>query len=324
MSCEPYTTFSKVSNVGDTLFTSELESNLKWYMDWGLLGIGAWTDIDKPTSGVYGGDFSDLRPVQDPAYNNGEVWESARKDWVWETGTLYSDKSVDYSATQISGVYINGSLKGTGDATYGHHYDYPNGRVVFDTAIPTTSTVELEYSYRNVQTYIADQAPWWDELQYDSLRVDDSSYNVAGSGSWGILANHRVQMPAIVIEAVSRRRMSPYQMGDTSQFIRQDVLFHIIAESRWWRNQLVDIVSLQKDSQVWLYNSNTVASSGAFPLDFRGMTIANPNNYDDIVTDENYRYLLARMVDMNVTEMQSYNSRLHEATVRATFEVVID
>ena len=104
MSCEPYTTFSKVSNVGDTLFTSELESNLKWYMDWGLLGIGAWTDIDKPTSGVYGGDFSDLRPVQDPAYNNGEVWESARKDWVWETGTLYSDKSVDYSATQISGV----------------------------------------------------------------------------------------------------------------------------------------------------------------------------------------------------------------------------
>ena len=54
------------------------------------------------------------------------------------------------------------------------------------------------------------------------------------------------------------------------------------------------------------------------------MTVANPNNYDDIVTDEDYRYLLARMVDMNVTEMQSYNSRLHEATIRATFEVVID
>lgn len=141
MACEPYTTFSKVSNIGDTLFTSELESNLKWYMDWGLLGIGGWSDVTKPTSGAFGGDFSDLRAVQDPAYNNGEVWESARKDWVWETGTLYTDQSVDYSGIQISGVYVNGTLYGTGDATYGHHYDFPNGRVVFDSAINTTDKI---------------------------------------------------------------------------------------------------------------------------------------------------------------------------------------
>ena len=177
---------------------------------------------------------------------------------------------------------------------------------------------------RNIQVYVADQAPWWDELQYDSLRVDDPSYSVAGSGSWGILSNHRVQMPAIVIEAVPRRRFTPYQIGDTSQFVRQDVLFHIVAESRWWRNQLIDIISLQKDNRIWLYNSNTVASSGAFPLDFRGMAVANPNNYDDIVDTEEYRYLFARMTDMTVSEMNSYNSRLQEGTVRATFEVVMD
>ena len=265
--CEGYTSFSKVSHVGDTLFTSELENNLKWYMDWGLLQIGSWTDVNIPTSGAFGGDFSNLRPVEDPSYVNGQVWESARKDWVWETGTLYSDGGSDYSGIGISGVYVNGTLYGTGDGTYGHHYDYPNGRVVFDSAISTTATVELEHSYRNIQVYVADQAPWWDELQYDSLRVDDPSYSVAGSGSWGILSNHRVQMPAIVIEAVPRRRFTPYQIGDTSQFVRQDVLFHIVAESRWWRNQLIDIISLQKDNRIWLYNSNTVASSGAFPLD---------------------------------------------------------
>ena len=322
--CEGYTSFSKVSHVGDTLFTSELENNLKWYMDWGLLQIGSWTDVNIPTSGAFGGDFSNLRPVEDPSYVNGQVWESARKDWVWETGTLYSDGGSDYSGIDISGVYVNGTLYGTGDGTYGHHYDYPNGRVVFDSAISTTATVELEHSYRNIQVYVADQAPWWDELQYDSLRVDDPSYSVAGSGSWGILSNHRVQMPAIVIEAVPRRRFTPYQIGDTSQFVRQDVLFHIVAESRWWRNQLIDIISLQKDNRIWLYNSNTVASSGAFPLDFRGMAVANPNNYDDIVDTEEYRYLFARMTDMTVSEMNSYNSRLQEGTVRATFEVVMD
>ena len=87
---------------------------------------------------------------------------------------------------------------------------------------------------------------------------------------------------------------------------------------------MIDIISLQKDNRLWLYNSNTVASSGEFPLDYRGMSVASPNNYDDIVNIPEYQYLFTRMTDMTITEMDSYNSRLHEGTVRATFEVVID
>jgi len=323
MACEPYAKFSKVSHIGDTLLTSELETNLKWYLDWSMLNIGGWSDVSIPTSGAYGGDFSDLRSVSDPSYIDGEVWESARKDWVWETGNLYADGGTDYSATQITGVKVNGTMYGTGDATYGHHYDYPNGRVVFNSAISTSSTVELGYSYRNVQCCIADQAQWWDELQFDSLRVDDPTYSASASGGWSILANHRVQMPAVVIEAVPRRSFTPYQMGDTSQFVKQDVLFHVVSESRWWRNQLVDILSYQKDESLWLYDSNTVAASGKFPLDYRGMTVSSPKNYNDIVSDPDYRYKLARMTNVAVSEMQSYNSRLHEGTVRGTFEVVL-
>ena len=57
MTQESYTSFSKISHIGENLFTSELETNLKWYMDWGLLGIGGWNDVNKPTSGAYGGRF---------------------------------------------------------------------------------------------------------------------------------------------------------------------------------------------------------------------------------------------------------------------------
>tara|TARA_R110002020_G_scaffold55309_3_gene153624 strand:- start:7596 stop:8558 length:963 start_codon:yes stop_codon:yes gene_type:complete len=320
MGCEAYTTFSKVSNIGDTLLSSEIENNLKWYLDWALLGVGGWSNINIPTSGTWGGNYDALRLVNDPAYENGRVWETARKDWVWESGSSYSG----YDPIQVSGVYVNGALYGTGDVTYGHHYDYPLGRVVFDNAISTTSSVKAEYSYRNVQVYVADEAPWWDELQYNSLRVDDTTYSATGSGSWGILANHRVQMPSIVLEVVPRRRFTPYQMGDTSQFVKQDVLFHIVAESRWWRNQLVDIISLQKDSQLWLFNSNTLISSGVFPLDYRGMRVTNPLNYNDIVKTPQYRYVSARFTDMAVTEMLSHDARLHEGTVRATIEVVLD
>jgi hypothetical protein len=273
-----------------------------------------------PTSGAFGGTFDTLRLVNDPSYSNGQVWEGARKDWVWETGSSYEG----YDPIQISGVYVNGVLKGTGDATYGHHYNYPLGRVVFDNPISTTDTVKVEYSYRNVQVYVADEAPWWDELQYNSLRVDDTYYSSTGSGSWGILANHRVQMPAIVLETVPRRRFKPYQLGDTSQFVQQDIVFHIVGENRWWRNQLVDILSYQIDSQVWLFKTDTLIESGAYPLDYRGMKVASPLNYNNVVNIPQYRYLLARMTDMSITEMESYDARLHEGTVRATLEVVLD
>jgi hypothetical protein len=320
MACEPYTKFNKVSNIGDTLLSSEIENNLKWFLDWSLLGIGGWSNVSIPTSGAYGGTFDALRLVSDPAYTNGQVWEGARKDWVWETGSSYAG----YDPIQISGVYVNGVLKGSGDATYGHHYNYPLGRVVFDNAISTTDTVKVEYSYRNVQVYVADDAPWWDELQYNSLRVDDTYYSSTGSGAWGILANHRVQMPAIVLEVVPRRRFRPYQLGDTSQFVQQDVVFHVVGENRWWRNQLVDILSYQIDSQIWLFKTDNLIDSGAYPLDYRGMKVGAPLNYDDVVNTSQYRYLLARITDVNITEMESYDARLHEGTVRATLEVVLD
>ena len=320
MACEPYTKFNKVSHIGNTLLSSEIENNMKWFLDWAFLGIGGWSNVTMPTSGAFGGTFDTLRLVNDPSYSNGQVSEGARKDWVWETGSSYEG----YDPIQISGVYVNGVLKGTGDATYAHHYNYPLGRVVFDNPISTTDTVKVEYSYRNVQVYVADEAPWWDELQYNSLRVDDAYYSSTGSGSWGILANHRVQMPAIVLETVPRRRFKPYQLGDTSQFVQQDIVFHIVGENRWWRNQLVDILSYQIDSQVWLFKTDTLIESGAYPLDYRGMKVASPLNYNNVVNTPQYRYLLARMTDMSITEMESYDARLHEGTVRATLEVVLD
>ena len=320
MACEPYTKFNKVSHIGNTLLSSEIENNMKWFLDWAFLGIGGWSNVTMPTSGAFGGTFDTLRLVNDPSYSNGQVREGARKDWVWETGSSYEG----HDPIQISGVYVNGVLKGTGDATYGHHYNYPLGRVVFDNPISTSDTVKVEYSYRNVQVYVADEAPWWDELQYNSLRVDDAYYSSTGSGSWGILANHRVQMPAIVLETVPRRRFKPYQLGDTSQFVQQDIVFHIVGENRWWRNQLVDILSYQIDSQVWLFKTDTLIESGAYPLDYRGMKVASPLNYNNVVNTPQYRYLLARMTDMSITEMESYDARLHEGTVRATLEVVLD
>lgn len=312
------TNFAKVSQIGETLLTSELEANLKGFLDWAFLGIGAWFDVTIPTAGAWGGDFAALRPVEDFSYTLGQVWETARKDWVWETGTPYAD----YNPIDISGVYVNGVLKGTGDSTYAHHYNYPLGRVIFDTPISTTDSVQLNYSYRNVQVYIADQAPWWDEIQYNSMRVDDSTFSQIGSGNWGILSNHRVQLPAVVVEAVPRRTFTPYELGSLSQIVRQDVVFHILAESRWWRNQIVDVISLQQDKTLQLYDTDKIADANIFPLDFRGMVVSPSSTYEALVNDKGYQFKACKVVGMGVSELQSYNTRLHEGTVRATLELV--
>ena len=325
MSCELNKKFVKVDHIGENALINQMENTLKTYLDWGLLSVGGWTNIETPTYGAYGGTFDTLRAVSDPAYTDGQVWESARKDWVWETGMDYSGVMPDGTPTgvepiTISGVSVNGTTYGTGDATYGHHYNYPLGRVVFDSAISTTSAVKLEHSYRNVQVYVADQAPWWDEFQHNSLRVDDTTFNEMGSGNWGILANHRVQLPAIIVEAVPRRTFTPYELGSVSQFVYQDVLFHIIADTRWWRNNLVDAVSLQKDTVIMTYDSNTVAQSGAYPLDHRGMVVDRSRSYPCLANDFPYKSM--RFFNSIVTEMNTLNSRLYQGTVRTTFELV--
>lgn len=317
MALNPYTRLNKhVTQAGDTLLTSQLESNIKTYLDWGLLEIGGFFNVSDASSGIYGGSFNTLRRVDDPNYTAGQVWETARKDWVWETGTTYSSSPIN-----ISGVYVDGILYGTGHATYGHHYNYPLGRVVFDSAISTSATVRVNHSYRNVQVYIADQAPWWDELQYDSFRVDDSTFDSVGSGNWQILSNHRVQLPSVVIEAVPRRSFRPYEMGTVGNYVYQDVLFHILAESRWWRNQLVDIISLEKDRTIKLYDNNSIADITGYPLDFRGMRLTDPLMYPNMVDDHFWKN--ARFFNVSVTEMDAINSRLFRGTVRATMEIIM-
>ena len=61
MSCNINTTFANVGQIGQTLLTSELEANLKGFLDWAFLGIGGWFDVTIPTAGTWGGDFANLR-----------------------------------------------------------------------------------------------------------------------------------------------------------------------------------------------------------------------------------------------------------------------
>ena len=313
-----YLQFNGVTHIGESDHSAQLENNLKMFLDWAFLGIGGFFSAERnkvSASGAYGGDVTVLRKVKDPNLADGRVWETNRKDWVWESGQAYTDKDGDIKEPiQISGVYINGTFTSTG-----FYLDYPNGRVIFDT--PKTGTIQLEYSYRYIQTYCASTTPWFNQLQFGSFRIDQGGFTVEGSNQWNVLAEKRVQMPAVVVEIVPRRELIPYEMGNISHFSRQDILFHILAETSWERHRLTDIFTKQQDKVFWLFDINKVLDSGAYPLNQNGSKVNNLT-YQDLVSPTGYRWQHYRVLKTSTQNLTSLDPKLFRAAARWTAETV--
>ena len=315
---ERHTKFKGAWDARETLLMNELETNLKHWYDWAFLGIGAWTNVTTAQTGIYGGEEGVFRSVTDQSYTDGQVWESFRKDWVWETGVEYDDDGANPEPTDVA-IYVGGILQTTGS----YHLNYPLGRVIFNNPISTTSTVTADYSYRNVQVYKADDAVWWQELQFASHRADDDFFTRDDNlGDWSVGGQHRIQMPCIVVEAVPRRISKGYELGNAAMTMLQDVVFHVLAENRHDRNNLVDICSFQSDKSIWLWDSNLIADSGAFPLDYRGMRTGS-NMYTDLIAEDAYRWKKCTFQNATITEVAPIHPNLHEGTVRTTMEVTI-
>jgi len=284
---------NNVSQYGDPLISDQLKFSCYNFLDWGLLNVGAFTNINFPTSGVYPtgvGSHSTapyiLRPSRDPRYVSGKVWEGFRSNWVWEDSLSY-----DKSPIAISGVYVNGtfiSKNVTGSS--GYKIVYPEGRIIFNSALPITSQVKCEFSYKNVKIATAD-APWFQAVQFDSLRVDSPQFQqTGGSGMWDVLSQNRIQLPAIVIESVPRVILSPFEIGNTRRYHKQEIAFHIIAENSFERDQLHDIIINQYDKIVYGINKKTMMASGVMPLLYDGTINPSGLNYKEALNNINYRW----------------------------------
>lgn len=319
MALSDYAKLKGFDNGGDALLSNILEANLKEHFDWGFLNKGMWYNVNVPTSGIFGGDKSTLKPVLDVEnYTDGQVWQSAKTDWVWQTGVEFSGGN---DPIVISGVYINSSFYPSVGGSNPHHINYPLGRVIFNTAIPTGSTVQAAYSYRWVQVARIDDVPWFKELQYSSFRVDDDNFSRTDKGEWHVGANHRLQLPSIIIEPTSRGYNTPYEMGNTSLRAHRDIKFTVVAEDGWTRNQMMDMLMNQEDRVIWLYDLNDINVNQDFPLDYRGMLIGD-KMYPELINT--YPWYKCYFKECNLFEVDTLNPYLHVGGVRITFEVILE
>jgi hypothetical protein len=298
-------------HIGQNNLANNLEANLKEYFDYALLTIGGWVDVDIPTSGFWGNDLSRLRPVDDPNYTEGTVWESPRKDWVWQTGINYIDTTGGTGNPQAVGtVYVNGV------ANTGFYANYPEGQIVFDS--PVGGTVQLSYSYRVVQIYKDADSKWWRELQYESYRSDSAQYLQASSGFWSVLSRNRIQLPAVIIKSVAVGQSRGYQLGSEVLDTSRQVQFTVLAESAVERNNIMDIFNLQSDRNLKMFDVNTVD----YPFDYRGVPTGT-KMYTNFIQDTPYIFRKMRLSDSRIVEIDDIHPNLYMAVIRTNVETLV-
>lgn len=319
MSCQSSTCFKGINSISEDLLLNILESNFKMFFDWSFLQIGAWFDSTIPNSGTIYGNTNPpakLLLCDDPSYTLGQVWQGIRKDWVWESGVVYSGNS----PTQISGVYVNNSFIPYTSNTFS--IDYPEGRIVFNSAKSKTSNVFVNHSYRYIQTYRASDSPWFNFIQYPSLNNAENDIKQLSNGEWSIAGNHRIQLPAIIIESVPRSRSRPYELGNTSLWLEQDIAFYILAESKNDRNKILDIIRLQQNLTLELYDTNALARNDQYPLNYNGDKKNNALMYPEIA--QQYSWRKCYIKEISLFELETLTPSLYQGMARATVEIISD
>ena len=314
--CDPYTTFKNIENISDDFLLNNLETNLKTFFDWAFLSIGAWFDATIDEYNIYSSTVanSQLLLTSDLEYEDGQVWQGIRKDWVWESGIVFNETSpITATGLFIDDVFYNYP---SGDFSI----DYPNGRVIFDDAISPTAKVEMNYSYRNVQTYRSSDNPWFSTLQYGSYNNSDVDIQRTEDGNWSISGNHRVQMPAIVIESVARSRSRPYELGNDNLVLDQDIAFYVLAETKNERNKLLDIIRLQQDLTIMLYDTNRLSKNDDFPLSWNGDLKNNPLMYPGMVNT--YPWHKCFLKNIQLFEIENPAPDLYMGMAKSTAEII--
>jgi hypothetical protein len=231
-----------------------LAHNLKSWIDYGLLELGAYTHVkfNLPTSG-----YTNLKRVKDDRYTSGRVYEGFGPSWAWESGVNCVDQTKP-QIFQVSGVYINGSFyPSSTTGQYAHKIDYRNGRIVFTNALPSTANVQCEYVMRDVDTFHVSNNKWRTIVEEYSKRFDDLSYlGGSGMGMASTLKENRVWLPSIAIQ-VEDITNAALQLGG-GEISTCQVSYHIFSDKSFSAIRLCDLLMNQKDKTLNLYDVNKI------------------------------------------------------------------
>jgi hypothetical protein len=316
MSCDFNPNFQNVESIGNYYLYTQLEHNLKSFLDWGFINIGGFVNISRPSSNINStAAFHKLALRQDPSLQKNRVWETFKKQWVYESGINFNGSA----PIAISGVYVNNTFVPgpTGNPQYPYSFNYELGRVTFPSGLPANASVEMNYCFRTIQTYKAnDNLNDWKELQQLTYKRGDVDA--------AIPSNHRIQMPCVVIEPVAESNFKPYELGTKKYWADQDVLLHVFTENYVDKNNIIDIIRLQKDKEIRLYDINKVVANKVYPLNPNGSKNIYGQNYNQLVDDSSeYLWRIGHIDNITVMDMESLNNKVYYSTIRLGVKIIL-
>lgn len=307
-----------VENIQDSTLSTILIDNFIKFYDWGFINAGGYFNIQSPASGMYGGNKHLLKPVSDPAYADNQVWQTYRQNFVWETGISRTTQPISISGITRNGTFLPFSYNATSGYYVGSGYrvDYPNGRVIFNSPIPATSVVSMNYSHKWVKVDRAEGVPFFRQIQQRSFRLDQNF--LTGSGDWVQIGPTRVQLPAVFIESPVKIEYSPYQLGG-GQWAKTDMLAHVLTENSSTCVDLLNVISYQNDRNINLFNLNSVYNSGDFAVNYRGDLVNKSKSYPNLV--DNHFYGRCRIYDTVINNPTQLTYNLYLGTARFSTEI---
>ena len=300
---------TSLGGFGGYELTDQLQYNLKWFIDWNMLNLGAYGIYQRDDESHYDDDESRLHLVVDERYVPGTVWEGAGREWAWESGASIGNSGA-IDPFRASGVYIDGdfySLADTGINRF--HVDYLNGRIVFEEPKSEYDVIQAEYTRRSVHVGFADD-PEFRVLMLEAVEEFLSDSLPSGTTS----REHQVWLPSIFVEAIDGSQRGQ-QLGG-GQIKTRYVTFHIFADNPQDRNLLMDWLDYQGRSTFWMTNLNRIT----FPFDEYGDIVSGTTNWPNMVSEFPWKKM--RTMSSKPTKINSLNTKMFRA--RVVWEVEID
>lgn len=266
-----------------------VKSNLEYWLNNKLLTNGLYVTIPSGDVDIYGNDLSRLVSFYDGALPSGTVYQSAFKNWVYESGIIPTESGLAPPVV-CSGVYVNGIFRAKDttsplySAAYAHSIDYPNGRVIFDNVI--NATVQAEFSYKTVAVSHASEKNNENRaLLIETARKD----NPQASGADIYPSATSRTLPAVFIDIIDRRS-SGYELGSSSLVSEFFGVFHIWSRDDFVQDLIEDILTDAQHSVILGINFN----DAPYPLNYIGDTNGPFESYDTYA-NVHHRYFWRRM-----------------------------
>ena len=236
---------------------STLKLNYKLFLDMSFLREGGFSIVTSGQQFYDGTVMSTLVPdlfIHElyTGMQQGQVWQSAFRQWIYESGVPVDGSLITTSPQVASGVYVQGAFRRPDDATFPHKIDFINGRVIFDSPLPLNSEVHADFSYRHVRTGFEHQF----NQQFDDGYLE-SKFTTNPETSMQLVypSGTKQPFPAVFIE-VDGRTQQPYELGNRSLVTTDEVKLHIWALDDLQRDNIVDILSSQARKAIPLINFN--------------------------------------------------------------------